>query len=118
MRNILNSKEDQIMFKENEKKKELLIEKLNREQKPLNEVKNQDLIKISRKNLYEEGKRLTFMEAFLIMISVAIGIGYIQMSTFYLKYSYFYWYPIMTCAFNAVFGVISIYLLLDAYKLH
>jgi hypothetical protein len=39
------------------------------------------------------------------------------MSAFYIKYPAFYWYPILTCLFNGLFGILSVYLLLDAYKL-
>jgi hypothetical protein len=50
------------------------------------------------------------------MFAVAIGIGYTQLSDFYIKYPSFFWYPIATVIFNIVFGFLSIYMLIDAYS--
>ena len=76
--------------------------------------KSLDLKVVKRKKLYEEARRLAPTEAFLILISVAIGIGYVQITSFYIRDPSFFIYPILTCIFNLLFGYLSIYLLLDA----
>ena len=53
----------------------------------------------------------------MVLLSVAVGIGYISINSFYIKDPKFYDVPIITCAFNALFGYFSIYLLLDAKRL-
>ena len=74
-------------------------------------------IKIVKSNkLHEEGKRLSTTEAFLTMFSVAIGIGYVQLSNFFIRSPEFYFYPIITVLVNLVFGYLSIYMLVDAYR--
>jgi len=87
---------------------EKLIKKLNKEQKPINPVAHNDFLVVKRKKLYEEGRRLSLWEAYFIMLSVAVGIGYIQISNFFIKNPDFYWYPVLTCVFNIGFGYISI----------
>lgn len=74
-------------------------------------------IKIVKSNkLHEEGKRLSTVEAFLTMFSVAIGIGYAQLSNFFIRSPEFYFYPIVTVFVNMLFGYFSIYMLVDAFK--
>ena len=72
---------------------------------------------VKKQSLYEEGDRLSFSEAFLVLLSVAVGIGYISINSFYIKTPSFYDVPIVTCVLNALFGIFSIYLLLDAKHL-
>ena len=79
--------------------------------------KSLNLMVVKRKKLYEEARRLTPTEAFLILISVAVGIGYVQVSSFYIRDPWFYIYPTLTCIFNLLFGYLSVYLLLDAKAL-
>jgi hypothetical protein len=64
--------------------------------------------------LVEEGRRISNYEAYFILTSVAIGIGYIKTSTFYFENPDYFFLPIGTCIFNIIFGLISVNMLLDA----
>jgi len=84
------------------------------------EAKHMEILgvrQVNRKKLYEEGRRLSYKEAFFILISITLSYGYIQISSFYINNPSFYIIPILTCILNAVFGYISIYMLIDARSL-
>jgi magnesium-transporting ATPase (P-type) len=64
--------------------------------------------------LIEEGRRISKREAYFILTSVAIGIGYISTSAYYYNSPNYFFVPISTCIINIVFGLISVKMLLDA----
>ena len=92
-----------------------LVEKLNKNSKAAKKIKGIKIVR--RKNLYEEGNRLTFYQALCILLSVGVGVGYVQLGNFYITNPSFYWYPVVTCIVTLLFSLLSVYLLLDAYKL-
>ena len=92
-----------------------LVDKLNRDSKHAKKVKGIKIVK--RKNLYEGGSRLSFYQALCILLSVGVGVGYVQLGNFYITNPSFYWYPVVTCVVTLCLSLLSVYLLLDAYKL-
>ena len=64
--------------------------------------------------LIEEGRRISSAEAYFILTSVAIGIGYISTSAYYFDHPEYFFVPLATCFMNIIFGLISVKMLLDA----
>ena len=65
------------------------------------------------KKLSEDGNKISFREAYCVLMAVGIGVGSMQMNNFYMIYPQFYWYPLITSLANSFFGAVSIHLLVD-----
>ena len=70
--------------------------------------------KVKNIELVEEGRRISSWEAYFILTSVAIGIGYISTNAYYFDNPEYFFVPIGTCICNIGFGLISVKMLLDA----
>ena len=60
--------------------------------------------------------RISPCEALLILLAVALGIGYLETSGFYMEHPIFFLYPIITAVMNTVFGLISVHMLIEVYR--
>ena len=94
---------------------ESLIKKHNKQNKN-GKIGQEDIRIIEDLKLQEDGRRISMLEAFLILGAIAIGVGYMKVMSFSGMLvtgtpEYFY-IPLATCFLNAVFGFISISLIL------
>lgn len=60
--------------------------------------------------------RITANEALLILLAVALGVGYLETSGFYMEYPIFFLFPINATIANIVFGLISVHMLIEVYR--
>lgn len=109
------------IFGKKKKDRKTLIESHMKEvyqQHEIQELQRGDNVDIRENDeLIDEGGEISNLEARLILLSISIGIGYINFTSFNSEDSNFYIVPLFAVVANLMFGVISVLMFMDAKRI-